>query len=198
MVTLGLTGGIGMGKSTAAAMLSEFDVPVIDTDVVARQIVEPGQPALDEVLAAFGPEIIAPDGSLRRDVLAERVFHDPEARKRLEAILHPKIRDIWRAQVRQWSEQGRRLSVIVIPLLFEVGAQAELDRTICVACSADSQMERLAARGWTPAQIRQRIEAQWPVARKMERSDFVVWTEGVLETTRQQLEQILRSVETES
>src|SRR5512134_3761980 len=106
MITLGLTGGIGMGKSTAADMLSELDVPVIDTDVVARQIVEPGQPALAQVRAAFGSEIVAPDGSLRRDVLAERVFQDPEARRRLEAILHPRIRDIWRAQVRQWSEQG--------------------------------------------------------------------------------------------
>lgn len=195
MVTLGLTGGIGMGKSTAAIMLSESDVPVIDTDVIARQVVEPGQPGLAEIRAAFGSEIIASDGCLRRNVLAERVFSDPSARRCLEAILHPRIRDVWQAQVRQWSDQGRALSVVVIPLLFEIGAQAELNATICVACSAESQMERLRARKWTAAQIQQRIQSQWPVKAKMEHSDFVVWTEGTLATTRQQLRRVLTAIE---
>ncbi|MHC1768913.1 MAG: dephospho-CoA kinase [Verrucomicrobiia bacterium] len=195
MVTLGLTGGIGMGKSTAATILLELYVPVIDTDVIARQIVEPGQPALAEIRAAFGSEIIASDGSLRRNVLAERVFSDPSARRCLEAILHPRIRDVWQAQVRQWSDQGRTLSVVVIPLLFEVGAQAELNATVCVACSAESQMERLCDRGWTAAQIQQRIQSQWPVTTKMEHSNFVVWAEGTLETTRQQLRRILTAIE---
>lgn len=195
MVTLGLTGGIGMGKSTAASMLSEFDLPVIDTDVIARQVVEPGQPALAELRTAFGLEIIASDGCLRRNILAERVFRDPPARLRLEAILHPRIRAVWQAQVRHWVDQGRALSVVVIPLLFEVGAQAELDVTVCVACSAETQMERLLLRGWTAAQIRQRMQSQWPVKSKMDHSDFVVWTEGALENTRQQLRRVLTAME---
>ncbi len=180
-----------MGKSTAATMLPEFEVPVIDTDIIARQIVEPGQSALAEVRAAFGSEIVASDGRLRRDVLAERVFSDAAARRRLEAILHPRIRDVWQAQVRQWSQQGHTLGVVVIPLLFEIGAQAELDATVCVACSAESQMERLRDRGWTAVQIQQRIQSQWPVNSKMEHSNFVVWTEGTLETTREQLRRVL-------
>ncbi|PYJ06035.1 MAG: dephospho-CoA kinase, partial [Verrucomicrobia bacterium] len=97
-------------------------VPVADTDLLARQVVEPGQPALAEVQQAFGQEIVGPDGRLRRDELARRVFTDPAARKRLEDILHPRIRALWRAQVEAWHAEGRSLAVVVIPLLFETNA----------------------------------------------------------------------------
>ena len=145
---------------------------------------EPGQPALAEVLAAFGPEIAGPDGQLRRDELARRVFADPAARQRLEAILHPPIRALWRAQVETWRAEGRPLAVVVIPLLFETKAEAELDATICVACSAATQRQRLLARGWSPEQIEQRLQAQWPVEAKMARADYVVWTEAGLDVAR--------------
>src|SRR5512147_2761685 len=107
MKVLGLTGGIGMGKTTAAKLLRELGVPVVDTDDLARQVVQPGQPALAEVLTAFGPQIARPDGQLRRDELARRVFADPAARQRLEAILRPPIRALWRAQVQTWRAAGR-------------------------------------------------------------------------------------------
>src|ERR1035441_6505066 len=99
MKVLGLTGGVGMGKSTSAQLLRDRGVRVVDTDDLARQVVEPGQPALAEVLAVFGPEIVGPDGRLRRNELARLVFADPAARRQLEAILHPRIRVLWRAQV---------------------------------------------------------------------------------------------------
>ena len=192
MKVLGLTGGIGMGKSASARLLRARGVPVVDTDELARQVVQPGQSALAQVLAAFGPQIAGPDGQLRRDELARRVFSDPAARQRLEAILHPPIRALWRAQIETWRAEGRPLAVVVIPLLFETKAEAELVVTICVACSAATQQQRLRARGWTPEQIEQRLDAQWPVETKTARADYLVWTEADLDVHAAQLERILR------
>ena len=192
MKVLGLTGGIGMGKSTAAQLLRERGVPVVDTDDLARQVVAPGQPALAEVRAVFGAEILGPDGQLRRDELARRVFADPAARHQLEAILHPRIRVLWRAQVEVWRSETHPLAVVVIPLLFETKAETELDKTICVACSALTQQKRLRDRGWSPEQIELRLRAQWPIERKMATADYLVWTEAGLDVHAGQLERILR------
>jgi len=182
-----------MGKSTSAKMLRERGVAVVDTDELARKVVEPGQPALAEVVGAFGTQIVWPDGQLRRAEMAQLVFADAAARARLEKILHPRIRALWKGQVEMWRAEGRPLAVVVIPLLFETQAEAELDATICVACTAATQQERLRARGWSAEEIAQRIRAQWPVERKMARADYVVWTEGGLEEHAAQIERILRT-----
>ena len=192
MKLLGLTGGIGMGKSTSARLLLARGVLVVDTDDLARQVVQPGQPALAEVLAAFGPEIAGSDGQLRRDELARRVFADPAARQRLEGILHPPIRALWRARVETWRAEGAPLAVVVIPLLFETKAETEMDATICVACSAATQRQRLLDRGWSPEQIQQRLSAQWPVEAKIARANYLVWTEAGLDVHAAQIERILR------
>jgi dephospho-CoA kinase len=192
MKVLGLTGGVGMGKSAAAQLLLARGVAVVDTDDLARQVVEPGRPALAEVREVFGAEILGPDGRLRRDELARRVFADPVARTRLENILHPPIRALWRAQVETWRAEGRPLAVVVIPLLFETKAEAEMDATICIACSAATQHQRLLARGWSPEQIEQRLQAQWPTERKIDRADYLVWTEAGLDVHAAQIERILR------
>ena len=192
MKVLGLTGGIGMGKSASAQFLRARGVPVVDTDDLARQVVEPGQPALAEIVAVFGPQIVGPDGRLRRAELARRVFADPAARRRLEAVLHPRIRVLWRAQVETWRAEGHPLAVVVIPLLFETKAEAELDATICVACSAATQQQRLRARGWPPEQIEQRLQAQWPTERKMASADYLVWTEAGLDVHAAQIDHLLR------
>jgi len=194
MKVFGLTGGVGMGKSTSAQLFRDRGVRVVDTDEVARQVVQPGQPALAEVIAAFGPEIIGPDGQLRRSELARRVFAETTARRRLEAILHPRIRALWRAQVEVWRAEGHPLAVVVIPLLFETGAEAELDATICVACNFATQRERLLARGWSPEQIEQRNRAQLPIEQKIARADYVVWTEAGLDVHAAQIDRILRSL----
>ena len=192
MKVLGLTGGIGMGKSASAGLFHARGVPVVDTDVLARQVVEPGQSALAEVQAAFGAQITGTDGRLRRDEMARRVFADSAALHRLEAILHPRIRELWRAQVEAWRVDGDPFAVVVIPLLFEKKAEAELDATICVACSAASQQERLRARGWAPEQIEQRLQAQWPTEQKIARADYLIWTEAGLDVHAAQVERILR------
>ena len=191
MKLLGLTGGLGMGKSIATRFLHERGAQIADSDELARQLVEPGQPALNEIQAAFGQNLVARDGRLRRDELARIVFPDAVARKRLEAILHPRIRECWLAQIETWRKENRALAVVAIPLLFETRAGSHFDKIICVACSASTQRERLLARGWTPEQIKQRLAAQWPIERKIARSDFVVWTEGALDMHARQLEQIM-------
>jgi dephospho-CoA kinase len=188
----GITGGVGMGKSTSAQLLRACGVPVVDTDDLARQVVAPGQPALNEVQAAFGPDILASDGSLRRDELAQRVFGDVAARKRLEEILHPRIRQLWRAQLSAWLAEGRPVAVVVIPLLFETNAEAELDATVCVACSLATQRQRLLQRGWTSEHIDQRIQAQLPIEQKIANADFLIWTEAGLDVHAAQLERVVR------
>ena len=191
MKVFGLTGGIGMGKSTSDQLLRERGVAVVDSDLLARQIVEPGQPAVAEIKKVFGEEIVAPDGRLRRDELARRVFADATARKHLEDILHPLIHKLWLAQVEAWRAEGRPVAVAVIPLLFETNTAAHFDATICVACTAATQRQRLLARGWSVDQIEQRLNAQWPVEKKMALADFVVWTEAGLDVHAAQLERII-------
>ena len=191
MTVLGLTGGVGMGKSTSAHFLQDRGVRVIDTDVIAREVVEPGQPALYEIQAAFGRDVITSDGRLRREILAARVFSDPIQRGRLEGILHPRIRQKWLSQIDQFTGQGVPECVVVIPLLFETRAESRFDHILCSACSATVQKKRLADRGWTEQQIAQRIEAQWPIEKKMALSEFVIWTEGSLDVHAKQIERIL-------
>lgn len=191
MKILGVTGGVGMGKSASAELLRARNVPVVDTDQLARQLVEPGQPALAEIQSAFGPSFFSPDGQLRRADLARKVFSDSSARQQLEAILHPPIRALWQGQMRTWAAEGRELAAVVIPLLFETGAQKEMDATLCVACSAETQHERLLARGWAPEHVKQRIAAQWPVEQKLALANFVVWTEAGLDIHAAQLDRIL-------
>jgi dephospho-CoA kinase len=191
MKILGLTGGVGMGKSTAAGFFLLHGVRVADTDEIARQLVQPGQPALAEIRAAFGKTLLAPDGTLRRDELARIVFASEADRKKLEAILHPRIRERWLAQLETWRTEGCPLALVVIPLLFETGAESHFDKIICAACSPAAQHERLAARGWSAEQIRQRIAAQLPVEQKIARSHYVLWTEGAPASHARQVERIL-------
>ena len=194
MKLLGLTGGVGMGKSTAAGFFLSHGARVMDTDEIARELVQPGQPTLAEIRHEFGGEVFQSDGSLNRVALAEKVFADETSRKKLEAILHPRIRERWSAQVATWRKENVPLAVVVIPLLFETQAEAAFDKIICAACSPSSQSERLRARGWTDDQIRLRIAAQMPVEQKLARSHFVVWTEGVIEAHRRQIVEITRKL----
>ena len=180
-----------MGKSTAGTLLRASGVEVVDTDVLARELVAPGQPALEAIRQTFGPTVIDPGGGLARGALAAIVFADVQARRRLEAILHPRIRAAWMAVTEQWRATGRTVGVVVIPLLFETNAASHFDATLCVACTAATQYQRLAERGWTAAQTAQRVQAQWPVEKKMALADYGIWTEGVLEVTRAQLERVV-------
>ena len=179
-----------MGKSEAARFLAGRGVPVVDTDDLARSVVKPGEPGLAAVARAFGPEVLAGDGSLRRGALAEVVFNKPEARERLEAILHPLIRERWQAETEKWRGQGAEAGVVVIPLLFETGAEEFFERVICIASSVERQSARLQARGWSAEQVSGRLAAQWPIERKMDRANYVVWNDWSVAVLREQLGRI--------
>ena len=191
MKLCGLTGGVGMGKSTAAGFFLLSGVRVIDTDAIAREIVQPGRPALAEIKSEFGGGYISSAGELKREALAHLVFTDAAARKKLEAILHPRIRADWLAQVETWRKENCPLAVVAIPLLFETQAEPQFDKIICAACTPAAQHERLRQRGWTTEQIQQRIAAQLPAEQKIARSHFVIWTEGSLAVHRYQVERII-------
>lgn len=180
MIAIGITGGIGMGKSTAAAWLCKRGESVCDTDILARDLVMPGQPALKEIVDRFGPTALEPDGQLDRRWLAERVFTDDSARNQLEQILHPRIHEKWKSWVTQAGLQGATRAFVVIPLLFEKGYQSEFDQVVCLGCTAGTQRRRLRERGWNDSQISQRNATQLTTDFKMAHSNFVVWTEGLL------------------
>lgn len=156
MVRIGLTGGIASGKSTVADLFAARGVPVLDTDRIAREVVEPGQPALADVIREFGPSVLGPDGRLDRPALRRRVFADTAARKKLEAILHPAIRA---ELVRQSVAAGGPYQVLVIPLLVEGGRVDTVDRVLVVDCPVETQLERLLARDGETAESAQRIIA---------------------------------------
>jgi dephospho-CoA kinase len=194
MVTLGITGGIGMGKSLTGELLRKRGVMVVDTDDLARELVQPGTPALEKIRKEFGDSVFEGTGELRREKLAEIVFSDVAARKTLENILHPLIRERWRELLATWRERRVDLAAVVIPLLFETNAQDSFDATIAVACGGRTQRQRLHSRGWTSDHIEQRLAAQQPIERKIEQADFVVWTESSPEIHLAQLERILKTL----
>ena len=194
MITMGLTGGIGAGKSEASDYLKRLGIPVLDTDVVARELVTPGQPALDEIVAAFGSAILDSQGHLDRSALGQKVFGDSAARQRLEAILHPRIYDGWTAWTREQSLQDQRLCAVVIPLLYEKGYDSHFQVTLALGCTPQTQRQRLHQRQWTHQMIDQRLAAQWPMSEKLQRANYCLWSEGQREALHQQIEVVLKSV----
>ena len=194
MITMGLTGGIGAGKSEASEYLKRLGIPILDTDVVARELVTPGQPALDQIVAAFGSGILDFQGHLDRTRLGLRVFEDSAALRRLEAILHPRIYEGWTAWIRQQSLQDQRLCAVVIPLLYEKGYDSHFQVTLALGCTPQTQRQRLHQRQWTDQMIDQRLAAQWPMSEKLQRANYCLWSEGQREALHQQIEVVLKSV----
>jgi dephospho-CoA kinase len=193
-VVIGLTGGVGMGKSTAAALLRERGVPVVDTDDLAREEVRPGSEGLAAVVAQFGTQYLDAAGGLRRAALGELVFQDPAARLALEAILHPRIQRRWLAQISEWREGKVSCGCVVIPLLFEKDYASAFDAVVAVACSVPTQAVRIASRGWDLDELRRREAVQWSAERKLALARFGIWTEGSLESHRRQWARVLDTI----
>jgi dephospho-CoA kinase len=179
MRLVGLTGGIATGKSTFAAVLRARGVPVIDADQLAREAVAKGSPALADVVAAFGPEVLDAEGALDRKRMAARVFADPTARADLERIVHPRVRAAMRAAVARLAADGAPLAFYDVPLLYEAGREGEVDLVAVVWAPREAQLERLAARdGMGPAAAEARLAAQLPVDEKAARADVVIVNDG--------------------
>ncbi len=179
MFRVALTGGIASGKSTVADQFAALGVPVIDTDVIARQVVEPGQPALSAVVEAFGEEMLAADGRIDRRRMRERVFADPAARRRLESILHPAIRA---EMERQSSLAGGAYQLLVIPLLTEGGRRDHVDRVLLVDVPESVQIKRLMRRDEvSEAQARTSLAAQASRSERLAIADDVICNTGYRE-----------------
>ncbi len=180
--TIGLTGGIASGKSTVAGVLSQLGVGVVDADQIAREVVAPGSEGLREVVAAFGTQVLAPDGALDREKLAARVFGDEPARLQLQAITHPRIGRLSAERIAALHASNAPYVVYDAPLLVEVGAHKGLDALIVVAAEEANQVARALVRGGMPeAETRRRIAAQFPLARKIEAADYVIHNDGSLD-----------------
>lgn len=180
-----------MGKSTAAVILQKLGVPVIDTDQIARDLVQPGQPALAEIVREFGDHLLTDKGELLRHQLAAEVFSDSAKRARLEAFLHPRIREVWFTAATGWRAENKTAAAVIIPLLFETNVQSAFTAVVCLACSHETQIQRLRQRGWNDDEIKNRIASQWPVERKVVQSNYVVWTDTTVEMHEAQLKRLL-------
>ena len=180
MKTIGLTGGIATGKSTVARILREaLDVPVIDADQVAREIVAPGQPALAEIVTRFGQGVLLADGQLNRRALGAVVMADPEARKALDGITHPRIREAIQRQLRQLAEGGAPAAAVEAALLVETGAYRLYDALLVVSCSPQTQLQRLMSRErMSEEEARLWVQSQLPLAEKERLGTVVIHNDG--------------------
>jgi dephospho-CoA kinase len=187
VITVGLTGGIGSGKSTVAELLASYGAVIIDADVLAREAVAPGTPGLARVIEQFGPEVLAPDGSLDRPRLAALVFADPDRLAALNAIIHPYVRQ--RSEEITAAASPDAVVVQVIPLLVENGLTG-FDEVVVVDASEETQLRRLAERGMDQADARARIAAQATRDRRREAADVVIDNDGDLAGMRAQVERL--------
>ncbi|HZU17190.1 MAG TPA: dephospho-CoA kinase [Candidatus Dormibacteraeota bacterium] len=195
MKLVGLTGGIGTGKSTVSALLRARGVCVVDADEATRAVQVPGSPGLERIVEAFGPEFLTPSGELDRARLAAIVFKDPEARRRLNAIVHPLVRAWMAERVREAAERGERIVVLDIPLLYESRGEEGLDAVIVVYAPPELQLRRLVElRGMSEAEARERIAAQLPIDEKRRRARHVILNTGDLEWLRAEVERVWREV----
>jgi dephospho-CoA kinase len=190
MLVIGLTGGIGSGKSTVADALAARGAGVIDTDRIARELTEPGDPSLARIAATFGAEVIHEDGRLDRDALRRLVFDDPDARRRLEGILHPRIKD---RMLERLAVLDAPYAVLVIPLLFETNQQNLVDRTLVVDVPEPIQIERVRRRsGLADADILRIIASQIERTERLARADDIIDNGNDLPALLAQVEQIHR------
>lgn len=194
---IGLTGGVASGKSTVAAMLQALGAVVLDADAIVRELQQPGTPVFRAIVEAFGPGVVRADGTLDRAALGRRVFADPEARRRLNAIVHPAVRERLHEEVDRLQRRLPPDAVIVldIPLLLDTASRQAypLEGVIVVVADDATQVARLRARdGLDEAEARQRLAAQRPVREKAAEADWVIDNSGSLEETRRQVEALWR------
>lgn len=189
MLRVGLTGGIACGKSTVAAMMRELGCHVIEADPIAHKLIEPGRPAFQEVIRAFGIDVLRPDGFVDRAKLGALVFADIDKLLRLNSIVHPRVlKELERLFSEYAAAHPPGVAVVEAALLIEAGYVKHLDRLAVAWCTREQQIERLTARGMTREQIDQRLAAQMPLDEKRRRADDVIDCSIPLDETRKQVE----------
>lgn len=190
MLLAGLTGGVGSGKSTVADALATRGAVIVDTDVIARQVVASDQPCWKKIVDCFGPGVVNADGSINRGALGDLVFSDVDKRRDLEAIVHPEIRRVAMAEIAKY-ESTDRVVVVVVPLLVESKGGYPVDVVITVDCDPETAIPRLVqTRGWTRDQAQDRIRAQIDRAERNAASDFVLDNSGDLDSLMNQVDSL--------
>lgn len=193
---IGLTGSIASGKSTVSKMLEEKGLPIIDADIVARQVVEPGTETLQKIAELFGPDVIRKDGTMDREKVGALIFSDPAKRKQLNDIIHPAIRTEMLRQRNAFLAEGHQTIVMDIPLLFESKLQHFVDKILVVSVTEENQLARLMERNsLSEKDARARIGSQLPMSVKEAGADAVIYNNGTVEETARQLSQILKEWE---
>ena len=195
MIVIGVTGGVGTGKSTVARMFGELGARVLDADAIAHEAMRPGMLAWRRIVETFGTDILHPDRSINRQALARIVFNDTQARRRLEAIVHPQVIKEVKRRLHAWKKNGRHLVVVLdVPLLLEAGLGSMVDVVVVVRSDPEAQRARLASeRGWSAEEIARRLNAQWSLAAKEEHADAIVENSGRLSETRRQVRQLWKT-----
>lgn len=198
MLKVGLTGGIATGKTTVASMLRDRDVPVLDADPLGHELLEPGQAAYEEIVAAFGHEILEATGKVNRAKLGGVIFADAQKRAGLNQILHPRILDI----VQKWfaaldEPDGPEFAVAEAALIYEARYNQKLDKIIVCWCRPEQQLERLTLRGLSAEEAQQRIAAQMPLADKRKLADEAIDCSGSIEETQRQVNQAVEKLKLE-
>jgi len=192
MLRVGLTGGIASGKSTVATRMRERGLAVLNADLLAHQLMQPGRPAYDEVVREFGREVLAPDGAVDRKKLGAIVFGDAERLERLNDIVHPRVIEAREEQLKHMeADNPRGIAIVEAALLVENGYYKKLDRLVVCSCRPEQQMERLRARGLSEDEARQRIESQMGLAEKLRVADDVVDCSGTIEETHRQTDALV-------
>lgn len=195
MLRVALTGGIATGKSYVAERLADRGVPIVDADVVSREVVEPGTPGADAIRVRFGDGVFTADGRLNRKALGDIIFVDAAARQDLEAIVHPGVRD----RIERWfadlAHEGTPLGLAVIPLLFEVGRADDYDVVVVTTCHAAEQERRVMARDHSTREAAHaRIAAQWPAEQKLPLAHYVIRTDGAFAETDRLVDELYQAL----
>jgi dephospho-CoA kinase len=196
---VGLTGGIATGKSTVSDLLRRLGCEIIDADLLAREVVEPGQPALRQIAAEFGPDVVTAGGALDRKRLGAIVFADPERRRRLEAITHPAIRERFQARLDELAEKGF-VGIVVFdaPVMIESGNYKNMERMVVVVTDDATQLARLRGRdGTDDTENGRKIASQMPLAEKAKLADYVIDNSGGREATAEQVRRVYAALMSE-
>ncbi|MED0678139.1 dephospho-CoA kinase [Aneurinibacillus thermoaerophilus] len=192
---VGLTGGIACGKSTISRMLAERDARIIDADIIAREVVRPGEKAWSLIVERFGRGILLDSEEIDRVKLGSIVFADEKARLALNDIVHPAVRQRMRQLTQEAQEEGVSLIVLDIPLLYESKLEYMVEKVIVVYCTPEQQLERLIKRnGFSAEEARRRIASQMPVEEKKLRADYVIDNSGTLKETEEQVDELMEQL----
>ena len=195
MKLVGLTGGIASGKSTVAKILESLGAAIVNADTLSREVVEPGREAWQEIVAAFGTEVLQPDQGLDRQKLRTIIFNNPEARRKIESIIHPRVRALAEQRIHDHTAAGYDVVVYEVPLLFEGNLHEWLRPVILVACDVDTQLQRLQQRdGLDRAQGQKHIDAQMSLTEKRRLADYVIENNGSLDDLKRRVEAVLEKI----